>query len=64
MDIVHSLNITKCSNCNELVDIPRHCGKFMELTNNQWVCWKGEHNPCCGKPAVVEFELCCDNPSF
>ena len=64
MHKLQTLESTKCSNCNTLVSIPKHCGKLMELHDDQWVCWKGEHDPCCGRSAVLDFDKCCENPSL
>lgn len=64
MDIIQTLDVLKCKNCNSIINIPKHCGKPMNLENGNWVCWKGEHTPCCGRDSIFEFESCCENPQI
>lgn len=57
-----------CNNCSESIIAPKHCGKPMNLRGDteigyiEWICWKGEHEPCCGRESVVDFESCCSKP--
>ncbi len=50
-----------CTNCNTTFTAPTHCGRMMTLQDgNTWICWKGEHQPCCGKESKIALENCCD----
>ncbi|MHA2099265.1 MAG: hypothetical protein ACW99A_11295 [Candidatus Kariarchaeaceae archaeon] len=57
-----------CENCSVSTPPPTHCGKAMQIEGNDgilsWVCWKGEHPPCCGMESQFVFESCCDNPNL
>jgi len=64
MDVIHSINGIRCENCSKIVEVPKHCGQAMHLEGTIWVCHKGEHAPCCGRSSVVDFDPCCDDPSF
>ncbi len=54
-----------CVNCETTFKSPHHCGRPMIVVGlndmSAWVCWKGEHAPCCGKPSVIPIEKCCEN---
>lgn len=55
-----------CETCSTRVTPPTHCGKPMNLelifAEQYWVCWKGEHEPCCGREASEKYTACCENP--
>ncbi len=47
------IEVLKCQKCELVEPIPSHCGKPMQIVGDSFVCWKGEHTPCCGKPSVL-----------
>lgn len=57
-----------CNTCNTNTITPVHCGKPMIVdiagTSSSWICWKGDHEPCCGSEAVQPFKACCDTPDM
>ena len=52
-------NEFKCNNCGNILEAPEHYGKPMNVYENSWTCWKGDHPPCCGRPAVETIYTCC-----
>ena len=56
-----------CENCKTSVESPKHCGKQMQIQeieeSSHWICWKGEHPPCCGKPSSFVVD-CCESPNL
>ena len=57
-----------CNNCDEQLVTPQHCGRPMRIEivkeTKVWICWKGDHTPCCGRDAIEDYEACCDNPEL
>jgi hypothetical protein len=57
-----------CENCSTSTPPPTHCGKAMQIqvidNTLNWICWKGEHPPCCGRESKYDFENCCDTPNL
>ena len=57
-----------CESCNNSTQPPTHCGKAMEIQvidgNINWICWKGEHTPCCGKESSFVNDNCCEEPNL
>ncbi len=55
-----------CENCERSTPTPIHCGKAMQIQviedQINWICWKGEHQPCCGRESMFSYEICCENP--
>lgn len=68
----HKHNVTLseyyCLTCDIFIDTPSHCGREMTVEEidgqKNWMCWKGIHEPCCGKKALFAYEACCDNPNL
>ncbi|MCH8907123.1 MAG: hypothetical protein IH840_08545 [Candidatus Heimdallarchaeota archaeon] len=67
----HSINVglsEYCLSCDTLVVTPFHCGREMNIeeidSEKNWICWKGRHEPCCGKEAFFLYEACCDNSNL
>ncbi|OLS28946.1 MAG: hypothetical protein HeimC2_03840 [Candidatus Heimdallarchaeota archaeon LC_2] len=57
-----------CENCNKATPPPTHCGKAMQVevkkSTINWICWKGEHTPCCGKESFFAYDNCCVDPNL
>lgn len=51
-----------CDTCETIFDVPKHCGRSMVLDTEdmRFVCWKGEHQPCCGRESTETVDKCCD----
>ena len=47
--------ILKCQDCNYILEIPYHCNKQMQITDEALVCWRGAHNPCCNRESVIDI---------
>ncbi len=65
----HNLSVSYvCENCNKSTTPPTHCGQAMLLQEQEgvknWICWKGEHAPCCGKESLIAYEACCGEPNL
>ena len=52
----------KCVDCDYELIIPKHCGRPMKIMGNNFVCWKGEHNPCCNSASIQELPFHHEGP--
>lgn len=57
-----------CKNCAGSFIVPNHCGRPMNLENDGskkfWLCWKGEHEPCCSSESLIKYDQCCESPNL
>lgn len=56
-----SYNEYQCESCKINIESPEHCGRAMNVEENNWICWKGDHTPCDScNPSILGIENCCD----
>ncbi|MHA2170349.1 MAG: hypothetical protein ACXAB7_10690 [Candidatus Kariarchaeaceae archaeon] len=57
-----------CDSCSVMISPYTHCGRAMNLVTMEgtveWLCWKGDHPPCCGMDARISVDTCCDSPNY
>ena len=56
------IEVLKCQECNFIEPVPVHCGKPMVLEEDTFVCWRGEHAPCCGRSSKMSIPKHHDKP--
>jgi hypothetical protein len=44
-----------CVLCDYSLTIPYHCGKQMVINGDYFLCWKGEHQPCCNSLSKMDI---------
>ncbi|OLS24311.1 MAG: hypothetical protein HeimC3_20290 [Candidatus Heimdallarchaeota archaeon LC_3] len=47
--------LLKCQICNYTLNIPFHCKKQMQVVEDNLICWKGPHKPCCNTNSVIDL---------